>query len=163
MPLFPMAGFSRPSRSQPRHCRPRCRGVCLPTQCPASPLVKLHPHRVVPRLGENRVPGPAGTGTGPVQVCDRRVSVPRVPRYPVLRYTEPLKNCSTQHTEIPNTQHTRYSYQPLAALLYHEPGHRTSITRASCSCCTGGSSCCRASCCQAPQGRLSRFLFILLG
>ena len=32
------------------------------------------------------VPGPAGTGTGPVQVCDPRVSVPRVPGYPGTRF-----------------------------------------------------------------------------
>ena len=37
-----MAGFSRSSTSQPRHVRPLCRGLCLPTQCPAIPL----PHAV---------------------------------------------------------------------------------------------------------------------
>ena len=42
MPSFPVAGFSRPSPSQPRSFRLRCRGVGLPTQCPASPLPKLH-------------------------------------------------------------------------------------------------------------------------
>ena len=33
---------SQPSPSQPRPSRPRCRGVCLPTRCPASPLPTLH-------------------------------------------------------------------------------------------------------------------------
>ena len=37
LPSFPMVGFSRPSPSQPRHSRPRCRGVCLPMRCPVSP------------------------------------------------------------------------------------------------------------------------------
>ena len=37
------AGLSRPSPPHPRHSRPRCRGVCLPTLCPASPLATLYP------------------------------------------------------------------------------------------------------------------------
>ena len=103
----------------------------------------------MPRLGENRVPG-AGYPARPGPEPDRSKSATRgylCPGYPGTRvpgstihgapenllrtaHRSQLTAHSTQHTAHRDTQHTthtRYSYQPLAALLYHEPGHQTRV------------------------------------